>query len=87
MRDVKYNKKGFYTYMNSKMKTRVNVTPLLCGARDLVIKDMGKTRVYHVFFASVFTSKTSFQESKAPETHGTVWSREDLPLVEKDHVR
>lgn len=39
--------------------------------------------VLNAFFASIFTSKTSLQESQALETR-EVWSREDLFLVEED---
>lgn len=61
------------------------MAPLLSGAGNLVTNGMEETEVFRVFFASVFSGKTSLQE--APETQRKVWSREDLPLVEKGLVR
>ncbi|GAB0204007.1 hypothetical protein GRJ2_002866300 [Grus japonensis] len=69
-RDIKGNKKGFYTYISSKRKMRENVGLLLNGAGDLVTQDMEKTEVLNAAFASVFTSKTGLQESQVPETRG-----------------
>lgn len=48
----------------------------------LVTEDMEKAQVLHTFFSS----KTSLQESKAPEAAKKVWSKEDTPLVEEDQV-
>ncbi|KAK4810492.1 hypothetical protein QYF61_004272 [Mycteria americana] len=79
-RDVKGNKKGFCKYIGDKRKTRENVGPLLNGTGDLVTQDMEKADVLNAFFASVFTRKTSLQESHVPETKGRVWNKEDIPL-------
>lgn len=41
----------------------------------MVTQDMEKAEVMKAFFAPVFTSKTSFQESQAPEIRDKIWSR------------
>jgi len=51
------NKKGFYMYMSSKRKTSENVGLLLNGARDLLRKDVEKSKVLSAFFAAVFVDK------------------------------
>jgi len=55
-RNVKGNKKGFYKYMNSKGKTRENVSGLLNRAGELVTNDMEKAAVVSASCASVFIS-------------------------------
>lgn len=65
-RDIKSNKQGFSKYVGNKRKTRENVGLLLNGAEDLVTQDMEKAEILTAFFVSVFTIKTSFQESLAP---------------------
>lgn len=45
VRDVSGNKKGFFSYISSKMKTRKNVGPLLKEMGNLVTKDMKKAKV------------------------------------------
>ena len=87
VRDVKGNKKGFYKYTCSKRRAGKKVDPLLNGAGALVAKDMEKGKVFNSFFLSVFTGKSSLQESQAPESRGKVWSKEDLPSLEKVQVR
>ena len=86
MRDVKGNKRGFYKYVHDKRKTSENVGPLLNGARDLVTEDIEEAEVLNSFFASVFTSKTGFQESQATVTGGKIWSKGNVPLVKEDQV-
>jgi len=34
-----------------------------------------------------FGLKTGLQESQVPETHGKLWSKEDLPSVAEDQIR
>lgn len=58
---------------------------LLNGTGALVTKDIKKAELLKAFFVSVFTSKTSFQESHAPETK--IWSNADLPSVDNNQVR
>ncbi|KAJ7424018.1 rna-directed dna polymerase from mobile element jockey-like [Pitangus sulphuratus] len=79
--------KGFYKYIGDKRKTRESVGPLLNGTGTLVTQDMEKAEVLNAAFASVFTSKTSLQEFQVPEIRRKVWSKEELPLVEKDQVK
>jgi len=70
VRDVKGNKKGFFKYIGDKRKAREKVSLLLNGAGVPVTQDKEKA-----FFASVFSSKASLQESQVPETRGKVWSK------------
>ncbi|KAK4828211.1 hypothetical protein QYF61_024645 [Mycteria americana] len=81
-RDVKYKKKGFYKYNSSKRKTRKNVGPLLSGAGDLVTKDVEKTGIFHVFFASDFTEYRKLGEVAATPD-GWVAVQGDLERQEK----
>ena len=69
-RDVKHNKKGFYKFIGNKRNTRENVGPLVNEALDLVTQDLEKAGVLKAFFALVFTSKASLQESQASENKG-----------------
>lgn len=71
-RDVKDNKNGLYKYAGDKRKTRGNVGTQLNEAGDLVTQNVIKAEVLNVFFTSVFTSKSSLQESQASETRGKV---------------
>lgn len=43
-----------------------------------------RTRKSISIFASVFTSKTGFQESQVTETGGENWSKEDVHFVEEN---
>ena len=84
-RDVK-DKKGFYKHIGDKKKTKENVSPLLNKTGQLVTQDIEKAKVVSDVFVSVFTSKTSLQESQIPDTRGKGWSEEDVPLLEEDPV-
>lgn len=84
---MKGNKKGLYKYINNRRKTRENVSLPLNGAGDLMTNGMEKTKILNAAFISVFTGKTSIQESQAPETRGKVWSEEVLSSVKKDQVK
>lgn len=49
-------------------------------------KDTEEAEALHVFFASIFTGMTDFQECQAPETREIDWSTDDLSSLEKDQV-
>lgn len=83
-RDVKSNKKGFHKCIRGKKKTSENMGLLLKGAGVLVTQDMDKAEEPNVFFTSAFASQTRLQES--PGARGKCWSKENVPLVEKDQV-
>lgn len=61
-RDVKINKKGFYSGTNSKKKSRESVDLLLNGARNLETWAW-KVKVLNAFFALLFTGRISFHET------------------------
>jgi len=73
--DVKVTKK-------EKRKTREITGPLLNGGRDMVTNDTEKAMALNAFF----TTKTFLHKSRAPETRGKIWSKEDLCLVEDHQV-
>jgi len=64
-RDVKNNKKGFFSYISSKRKTREYVGPLLNEVGVLVTEDTDKAELLNAFFASVFSAKSGPQESQS----------------------
>jgi len=86
-RDVKDNKKVFFNYISSKQKTREHVGLLLNEMGVLVTENAEKTELLNAFFASVFSTKTSPQESQALEVREEACRKDDLPLVEEDCVR
>ena len=74
-RDVKGSKRDFYKDVN-KGNTRESVGLLLnphSGA--LVTQDMEKAEVINEFFTSIFTGKTSLQESQPQKIRGKVRSK------------
>jgi len=77
VRDVKDNKKG------NKRRNKENVGPLLSETGDLVTQDTEKAEVLNVSFVSVFTSKTSFQESQIPATGGKSRASKVYPWCKK----
>jgi len=63
--DVKDNKKGFFSYISRKQKTRDNVGLLLNEVGVLVTEDAEKAYLLNAFCASVFSAKTGPQESQS----------------------
>lgn len=59
----KGNRKDFYSYIDSKWKTRESVGLLLNGNGDLVTQHMKKAEVLNTFLALIFTGKTGLQQS------------------------
>jgi len=86
-RNVKDNKKAFFKYISSKRKARDNVGPLLNEAGVLVTEDADKAELLNAFYASLFTTKASLEESQALEAGEQACRKGDLPLVEEDCVR
>jgi len=86
-RDIKNNKEGFCMYTCDIRMTGENVGPLYNETGDLSTQNMEEAEVLNAAFASVFTSKTSLQESQVPETREKSWSEEEVPSLEEDHVR
>lgn len=79
--------KGFCKYFNDKRKTRENEGLLLNETENMVTWDSEKTKVPNIFFASVLTSKISFQESQVPEARLNGQGKKNEHLVEEDQVR
>ncbi|KAJ7412894.1 rna-directed dna polymerase from mobile element jockey-like [Pitangus sulphuratus] len=80
------DKKGFYEYVADKTKTRKNVGTFLNEMGDLATWSMEKVEVLNAFFASVFTSNTSLQESQDLKTRRKDWIKEQVPLVKEDQI-
>ena len=78
-RDMKDKKKGLCKYINSKRNTRENLTPMLNREEELLTNGMEKTKVLSAYFASIFTGKTSLQESEVPKTRGKSGARKNYP--------
>ncbi|GAB0188947.1 mitochondrial enolase superfamily member 1 [Grus japonensis] len=81
IRDVKDNKKSFYS---DKRRTRENVGPLQNETDDLVTQDMEKAEVLNDFFASVFTGKCLSHTAQV--TEGRDWENAEPPTVGEDQV-
>jgi len=64
VRKIKDSKKGLFRYVNRKRKTRENAGLLLNEVNDLVTEDTEKEKLSNAFFPSVFTAKTTNQESQ-----------------------
>lgn len=57
------NKKGFYSYYGIKNMTKENVSPLLSGVGNPVMKDIEEAKA---FFASDFTGGSAFRPPMPP---------------------
>jgi len=86
-RDVKDNKKGFFSYISSKWKIRDNVGLLLKEVGILVMEGAEKAELLNAFFASAFSAKAGPQESQALEVREEAHREDEFPLVEQDCVR
>ncbi|GAB0204419.1 mitochondrial enolase superfamily member 1 [Grus japonensis] len=86
-RDVKDNKKSFYSYVSDKRRTRENVGPLQNEMGDLVTQDMEKAEVLNNFFASVFTGKCLSHTAQVVEGKGRDWEKAEPPTVGEDQVQ
>ena len=54
VRDVKYNKKGFYRYIGRRRQANGSVPPLMKHNGDLASSDIENTEILNECFASVF---------------------------------
>ncbi|GAB0207584.1 hypothetical protein GRJ2_003224100 [Grus japonensis] len=86
-RDVKDNKKSFYSYVSDKRRTRENVGILQNETGHLVTQDMEKAEVFNDFFASVFTSKGCSHTAQLTEGKGRDWENAEPPTVGEDQVQ
>jgi len=67
-RDVKGNKKSFYSYVSDERKAGKNMGPLWKEMGDLVTQDMEKAEVFNDFFASVFIASAPATPPKLQTT-------------------
>lgn len=86
-RDIKDIKEVFCMYTGDKRKSKENMGTLLNTVVDRITWDTGKAEVLNSFLATVFSSKTGFQESQVPESREKGWSKEDVALLKVDSVR
>lgn len=80
-RDRKGNKNGFYRFISRRMNIKEHVGLLLNVSEGTVTKDVGRARVFNIFFA--FVNPTFLRLVIG----GEVWSKIDLPSVEGDQFR
>ncbi|GAB0183436.1 mitochondrial enolase superfamily member 1 [Grus japonensis] len=77
VRDVKGHKKDLYRHINNKRKSRENVGERV--TKELVTKDMEKTKVLSAFFTLALNGQIFLQESEAAKTSGKSRARKYCP--------
>ena len=65
VKDMIGNKKSFYSYISSNMKTREKARLLLNGMRALVTKEVEKPKVLNAFFISPLQVRPAFRNQKS----------------------
>lgn len=60
----RHDKKGFFSCISSKRKSRGNLGPLLNEVGTLVVEDTKKAELLNTFFVSVFTDNAGLQEEQ-----------------------
>lgn len=84
-RDVKDNKKGFFSCISSKRKSRENVGPLLNEGGALVVEDTEKAELLNAFFVSVFIANAGPQESQTLKARNS-GEKDNFPLVDEHRI-
>lgn len=84
-RNVKNNKKGFYSYTGQKRQATESKPPLANEKGELATTDTEKDEVLNEFFASVFIGIQDSCISHVPEAHipgplGRKWESKSPPL-------
>lgn len=64
--EVNMNKKLFYKYINSKRRAMENLHPLLDVVGNMTTRIRKKAEFLNAFFASVFSSQTSYHQGTLP---------------------
>lgn len=59
---ARHDKKGFFSCISSKRKSRGNLGPLLNEVLTLVVENTKKAELLNAFFVSVFTANAGPQE-------------------------
>lgn len=86
---VKDNKKWFYKYVNCKRRAKENLHFLLDAGGNMTTEVKEKAEVLNAFFASVFTSQTTYPWGTQPHNL-EVWDEEQKnppPPVQVETVR
>jgi len=84
---VRDDKKCFYKYINNKKRAKESLHPLLDAGENIANKDEEKAEVLNDFFASVFSTHTSYsQSSQPPELEDRDGEQNKSPIVQKEAV-